>query len=77
MSLGARRDFLLRRNADKSEVLRFSLGKGDVLAMAGSVQDEWQHSVPRRRGSSVGERISLTFRRIVAHEAEVGGPAGA
>jgi alkylated DNA repair dioxygenase AlkB len=67
ISLGAARDFLLRRNADHSDKYRFRLGGGALLAMFGPVQQQWMHSVPRR-AASAGERISLTFRRIVQPE---------
>ena len=69
MSLGCPRDFLLRRNADRGDKYRFRLGAGALLVMSGSVQEEWMHSVPRREGQAgAGERISLTFRRIVSPE---------
>ncbi|KAI3424264.1 hypothetical protein D9Q98_009618 [Chlorella vulgaris] len=67
ISLGAARDFLLRRNADHSDKYRFRLGGGALLAMSGPVQQQWMHSVPRR-AALAGERISLTFRRIVQPE---------
>jgi alkylated DNA repair dioxygenase AlkB len=71
VSLGCPRNFLLRRNADHGDKYRFRLGGGALLVMSGSVQEEWMHSVPRREGqtaAAAGERISLTFRRIVNPE---------
>ncbi|EFN50748.1 hypothetical protein CHLNCDRAFT_13108, partial [Chlorella variabilis] len=64
VSLGASRDFLLRRNADHADKYRFRLGGGALLVMSGSLQEGWMHSVPRRPALA-SERISLTFRRIV------------
>lgn len=66
VSFGAKRDFVLRRNADHSEKWKCSLGGGDVLIMKGKTQSEWMHSIPKR--SSCGPRINLTFRYIVKPE---------
>ena len=70
VSLGQPREFLLRRIADHSDKYRFRLGNGALLVMQGSVQEGWLHSVPRRQGLQ-GERISLTFRRVVLPERAV------
>ncbi|KAL4424133.1 hypothetical protein ABPG75_001434 [Micractinium tetrahymenae] len=67
VSLGAPREFLLRCNADHSVRYRFRLGGGALLVMGPGVQQGWMHSVPRRAGMA-GERISLTFRTVVAPE---------
>ncbi|KAK9834792.1 hypothetical protein WJX74_010721 [Apatococcus lobatus] len=67
VSLGARRDFVLRRNSDHSQKWKCSLGEGDILIMKGRTQSDWMHSIPKR--SSCGPRINLTFRRIVEEEA--------
>lgn len=67
VSLGTPRDFLLRCNADPGDKYRFRLGGGAMLVMSGSVQEGWMHSVPKRT-TLTGERISLTFRRIVVPE---------
>jgi alkylated DNA repair dioxygenase AlkB len=72
VSLGTPREFLLRRNSDHADKLRFRLGGGSLLVMSGSVQEHWQHSVPRRPALA-GERISLTFRRVMAAERGTGG----
>lgn len=69
VSLGMPREFLLRSNADHGNKYRFRLGGGALLVMSGSVQEGWMHSVPRR-AALTGERISLTFRRIVLREQE-------
>ena len=69
MSLGDPREFLLRSNADPAHKLRFWLGGGALLVMGPGVQEGWMHSVPRRAGAQLGERISLTFRQITLPEA--------
>lgn len=63
VSFGMGRDFILRRNADHSEKIYVTLGSGDILIMKGSVQQLWQHTVPKRK-NVVDERISLTFRNV-------------
>lgn len=63
LSLGARRDFRLRRNENHRDTISIALGEGDLLVMGGALQHHWQHSVPRR--AQARERMSLTFRRIL------------
>ncbi|WP_432470645.1 alpha-ketoglutarate-dependent dioxygenase AlkB family protein [Amphritea sp. HPY] len=62
LSLGDTRRFLLRHRYDKSipqqELL---LNNGSVLIMAGKLQHNWQHSVPKTAKAMQG-RINLTFR---------------
>ena len=41
---------------------------GAMLTMAGTMQQHFQHSVPRRDKEKVGGRINLTFRRILFPE---------
>ena len=74
MSFGAPRDFLLRRNTDHTDKLRFRLGSGDLLVMGGTTQDNWMHCVPKR-ASQEGSRINMTFRRIAKPEQEAKWPA--
>jgi alkylated DNA repair dioxygenase AlkB len=59
VSLGGPRRFLLRPTGGGRSV-RFDLGSGDLLAMGGSCQRTWQHSVPKVARAE--PRISLTFR---------------
>lgn len=66
-SFGASRDFLLRKNADRSQRYSAALGCGDVLVMSGNCQRDWQHAVPKRAACSQ-QRINLTFRTIVVRE---------
>lgn len=59
VSLGGPRRFLLRPKGGGASV-KFDLASGDLLAMGGSCQRTWQHSVPKV--ARAAPRISLTFR---------------
>ena len=61
VSLGGPRRFLLRPKGGGSSV-KLELGSGDLLAMGGSCQRTWQHSVPKV--TRAAPRISLTFRHL-------------
>ncbi len=63
VSLGASRDFLMRRKEDYSDKRRIALEHGSLLIMRGDTQNTWQHQVPKR--ASAGPRINLTFRTII------------
>jgi len=65
LSLGATRRFLLRRRGDPGSRLALELEPGSLLLMGGAMQRHWQHALPRT-ARPVGERINLTFRRILA-----------
>jgi len=67
VSFGRQRDFVLRNNADHSIKYSAALGHGDLLVMRGSVQQFWQHQIPKR-ASLDGEVINLTFRRTLRQE---------
>ena len=62
LSLGAERTFVLRHAAAK-ETVKVRLPHGSLLVMAGTTQTHWRHGVPKT-AEAVGERVSLTFRRI-------------
>lgn len=64
LSLGATRRFDLRRVDDPSTRVDLDLHHGDLLVMRGTTQELWRHRVPRTK-RRVGERINLTFRRVV------------
>ncbi len=64
ISLGANRDFLLRRKDDHARQLKLSLQHGSLLVMAGCTQRHWQHALPRRKAIDA-VRINLTFRKIL------------
>jgi alkylated DNA repair dioxygenase AlkB len=63
LSLGATRTFRIRHNATR-ETRTILAGHGTLIIMAGTMQQFWKHDVPKTR-DKVGERINLTFRRII------------
>jgi alkylated DNA repair dioxygenase AlkB len=63
VSFGSERVFLLKHKGTK-ETITYQLSHGSLLVMGGTSQHHWLHSVPKTE-AMVGERISLTFRRIV------------
>lgn len=65
LSLGATRRFVLKHRHDPSRKLELELPHGSLLVMGGDTQRNYKHSLPRT-ARPVGERINLTFRRIVA-----------
>lgn len=86
VSLGAQRDFLLRRKPAFRDAaraarlagaswatpdnLRVTLEHGSMLVMLRGVQAEWEHSVPKRPGC-LDPRVNLTFRDTgTAHASE-------
>ena len=65
LSLGATRRFVLKpRRARLGPSRSFAVDHGSLLVMGGTCQRHYVHSVPRQAGA-VGERISLTFRRVL------------
>lgn len=81
LSLGARRDFLLKHKppphrqaadsaADGAKPLKLPLGSGDMVLMRGKTQSNWLHSIPKRTGKNQedGGRINITFRRAMVKE---------
>ncbi|GME25405.1 Oxoglutarate/iron-dependent oxygenase [Neofusicoccum parvum] len=70
VSLGATRDFCLRRKPGPAggggRPLKLPLRSGDVVVMRGKTQANWLHSVPKRKGAEGGGgRINVTFRRAM------------
>ena len=63
LSLGATRTFRIRHNVTR-ETKSFAAGNGTLIIMAGTMQQFWKHEVPKTK-EPVGERINLTFRKIV------------
>ncbi len=63
VSLGVARRFVLvpRRKGERFE---YSLGHGSLLVMGGTCQAHYRHGIPRASGVH-GERLSLTFRRVI------------
>jgi alkylated DNA repair dioxygenase AlkB len=67
LSFGAARRFLLRplqKSASRESSLELALGAGSLLVMGGTCQRHYRHALPRQK-SVKGERISLTFRRLL------------
>lgn len=62
VSLGATRRFLLK-GKQHDRRLELELPQGSLLLMAGRLQEEWVHALPRTR-KPVGLRINFTFRLI-------------
>lgn len=62
VSLGAPRRFLLRP-AGGGRSLAFDLGRGDLLAMGGTCQRTWEHTVPKVARAE--PRMSIQFREAV------------
>lgn len=63
LSLGATRKFRIRHNRSR-ETRTFLVGNGTLIIMSGSMQQYWQHEVPKTK-QPVGERINLTFRQVI------------
>lgn len=64
ISLGAARRFAFRHRQQAERKLSFELPHGSLLVMAGDTQRFYRHCLPRT-AKPVGERINLTFRRIL------------
>lgn len=65
VSLGATRRFVLKHRRDPACKFAIDLGHGSLLVMRGDTQSSYRHALPRT-ARPVGERINLTFRRILA-----------
>ncbi len=63
VSLGAVRTFVLRHRKRRDK-LTLPLAHGSLLVMGGTGQHHWLHGIPKT-ATAVGERINLTFRRIL------------
>ena len=64
LSLGATRRFVLKHRHEPSRRLELELPHGSLLVMEGDTQRNYKHALPRT-AKPVGERINLTFRRIL------------
>ena len=65
LSLGATRRFVLKpRRPDHGPSRSLELHHGSLLVMGGACQRHYVHGVPRQ-SAAAGERISLTFRRLL------------
>ncbi len=63
ISFGAERDFLFK-HIERKEVIKVSLGDGDLLVMGNETQRFWKHSIPKRKKVH-SPRLNLTFRNII------------
>lgn len=63
LSLGTTRRFRIKHNTTK-ETRTFLVGNGSLIIMAGTMQQFWEHEVPKTK-KNIGERINLTFRQII------------
>ena len=64
LSLGATRRFVLKHRRHPERKLALELPRGSLLLMSGGTQRHYRHSLPRT-ARAVGDRINLTFRRIL------------
>ncbi|MDR2871421.1 MAG: alpha-ketoglutarate-dependent dioxygenase AlkB [Xanthomonadaceae bacterium] len=64
LSLGAVRRFRFKRRDDPAAQLTLELPHGSLLWMAGDTQRHYLHALPKT-AKPIGERINLTFRRIM------------
>ena len=63
ISLGAARDFQLRRKDGRGETLTVKLSHGSLLIMRDDSQAVYQHALPKRKRVTE-PRINLTFRQV-------------
>ena len=63
LSFGGMRRFRLRNIAHKKQTLSIDLWDASLLVMAGPLQHNWQHALPKTK-KTVTPRINLTFRNI-------------
>jgi alkylated DNA repair dioxygenase AlkB len=61
VSLGAEREFELRRKDGTGRAHKIALRHGSMLVMAGDTQRNWKHGI-RKTEEATGSRINLTFR---------------
>ena len=66
LSFGGTRRFRLRSIANKKQTFSIDLRDASLLVMAGSLQHNWQHALPKTK-KTVAPRINLTFRNIKAN----------
>jgi alkylated DNA repair dioxygenase AlkB len=64
VSVGSARSIVFRNKSDRTMELAYTLQNGSLLYMPDDVQHDWLHAIPKAKGA--GERISLTFRSILA-----------
>ncbi len=63
VTLGATRDFFIRHKSSHHKI-NISLESGDLLLMQWPMQNEWEHSLPKRM-KVMEPRLNFTFRTLV------------
>ncbi|KAJ8905313.1 hypothetical protein NDN08_001820 [Rhodosorus marinus] len=71
LSLGAARDFRLKRKDGAGNPISITLESGSLLIMRGETQKLWKHMVPKTKNVQQ-PRINLTFRFL--HQVSTGSP---
>jgi alkylated DNA repair dioxygenase AlkB len=69
LSLGATRRFMIRCRDDATRQCALELAHGSLLLMGGDTQSHCRHALPKT-ARSVGQRINLTFRRLIVDGGE-------
>lgn len=77
LTLGAKRDFLMKHKptpsaakdsslSSRDRPLKLPLATGDMIIMRGETQANWLHSIPKRKGGETGQgRINITLRKAI------------
>lgn len=63
ITLGASRDFIIRHNDTRYQI-GLQLHSGDLLLMMSPMQQQWQHTLPKRL-KITKPRINYTFRQLI------------
>jgi alkylated DNA repair dioxygenase AlkB len=63
LSLGAERDFLIRKKQDHGTKFKLPLKHGSLMIMYPPLQEFWDHSLPPRK-KVTEKRLNLTFRQV-------------
>ncbi|MDP5101232.1 MAG: alpha-ketoglutarate-dependent dioxygenase AlkB [Nonlabens sp.] len=64
VSFGEERFFHLKHNTNPAWRYKFILEHGSLLVMAGNTQHTYKHQIAKTK-KAIGERINLTFRKVV------------
>ena len=70
LSLGQERPFIFKSNKQPHQSLTLKLASGSLLVMNSPTNDNYMHSLPKRKNITK-PRVSLTFRRIIGAPAAV------
>jgi alkylated DNA repair dioxygenase AlkB len=70
LSLGCVRRFVIRHKRNREDRRALELCHGSLLVMGGTMQHHYRHGLPRTT-KPVGERINVTFRRLLRAPAGV------